>query len=1131
MAIQYYMRGYNTAAPGAVGFVDWVVNDQPDNTAAFIQAPFLPSNITNITVNRIVTSKVDNWLQPDQGYISADGYFFHLNSFDQLHASTPTATVIPPPSSLVGIAVTRGGTTNSQGLLLPGASTNFFATMLWNESQQRWMFIRNTNGDHVTLGNYLPVNTGDLTIDGYLAVGTLPALSQTIRIPNGAWIAARRANQTPDGYLIRLDNFDRVQLGTLADNPSVYVPGNLRIDGYIRDGGASPALTGFIRNSNHTTIVTFRNTLDNNNITALSSAAIDTFNNAVVLGDSVNSSVTLNTATAAAGTNGASGVHKFQVNGTTLVEIGSPISSPVGIRFTNANPGANTPIISQTSTTVGNGQTMTVQAQTTTQSGQQGGVLVLSAGDGAGAGAHGSVQIRAGSATPKITVFPTIAASAGDNNSVLFNENLLRFALNELNPVIRQDTDTTGTGDILTLQAQNITTGTGGELRVTSGTGTATVNAGFVNVQTGGVNRITVTPGATSVTGTTIYNFNIEEFSPTVPNPLIRQALAASGTGQILTLQAQNITTGTGGNLVLTSGTGTAAANAGTVDIQTGAVSRMLITTPFSATTATAAININSFEFIGGGTTTVPNPTWTQRNKTATGGSNGINGETMTIQAQTSTVASSIGGDLVLGAGDGVTRDGYVRIQTGLVDRLAVTQTQTVVYGDLLVLGTSTTVNSTVVDLADRVIHVNSSAASYPTPTPAPTQITGFSVDRGTVGGPAKRDYYGLFWYEPDGYWRFAANTDGYAPGLEQTLAQTLPVISSTYLAQPLSATVTATIPTVGGFRSLNNTVHSASRNAGGTADLILVSTNSSNNLIWGAATDNAGHIFRTTVGTMYDFRAADISTYRIIPVSSGTTTLEATDTITSLIYRQANTAGATGANTTVQAQNAVTTGGNLVLTSGTGVTAGNVQLQTGAVDRVVVRPTFTEFRDASEAIRITPVSAGTTQITFASTVTAAQINQTTTIAATGATMTVAAQTATTTGGSLFLTAGTGATTDGYVALQVGGSTTASARTNKFQFNKGWRRNITTVTGALTVVDGYDYLAVTALAAPYTITLPATPTTGDTYTVKDTTGDAATNNLTISGNGNNIDGAASFVLSQPYAAATFTYTGSQWSVT
>src|SRR6185436_9488579 len=66
---------------------------------------------------------------------------------------------------------------------------------------------------------------------------------------------------------------------------------NLRLDGYIRDGGISPATSGFIRNSNNTSIITFRNALDSSDITALSS----TSGNVIVLGDAVNSGFIFNT--------------------------------------------------------------------------------------------------------------------------------------------------------------------------------------------------------------------------------------------------------------------------------------------------------------------------------------------------------------------------------------------------------------------------------------------------------------------------------------------------------------------------------------------------------------------------------------------------------------------------------------------------------------------------------------------------------------------------------------------------------------------------------------------------------------------------------------------------------------------
>lgn len=258
--------------------------------------------------------------------------------------------------------------------------------------------------------------------------------------------------------------------------------------------------------------------------------------------------------------------------------------------------------------------------------------------------------------------------------------------------------------------------------------------------------------------------------------------------------------------------------------------------------------------------------------------------------------------------------------------------------------------------------------------------------------------------------------------------------------------------------------------------------------------------------------------------------TIQWVSTVATPTLNQATTAGATGQVLTVQAQNAVTTGGNLALTSGTGTTAGNVVLQTGGTPRVTVTPTNTQFADTATALTITPVSAGTTQITFASTDTAAQVNQAATASATGAPMTVQAQNALTTGGALNLTSGTGATTNGNVNLQVGGTTTASVVPGKFAFNKGWRRNVTNVTGAYGVLVTDDFLAITVLGASYTVSLPASPTLGDTYTLKDTTGNAGTFPVNVSGNGNTIDGVANFSLNQAYAAVNFTFAGGQWSV-
>ncbi len=70
-------------------------------------------------------------------------------------------------------------------------------------------------------------------------------------------------------------------------------------------------------------------------------------------------------------------------------------------------------------------------------------------------------------------------------------------------------------------------------------------------------------------------------------------------------------------------------------------------------------------------------------------------------------------------------------------------------------IGGSLTVTSTVVDFADRVIHLNNSTGAN---DPVPSAIVGFSVHRGAISG-VPRDHYGLFWDEPTSLWKFAVNT------------------------------------------------------------------------------------------------------------------------------------------------------------------------------------------------------------------------------------------------------------------------------------------------------------------------------------------------------------------------------------
>jgi hypothetical protein len=91
---------------------------------------------------------------------------------------------------------------------------------------------------------------------------------------------------------------------------------------------------------------------------------------------------------------------------------------------------------------------------------------------------------------------------------------------------------------------------------------------------------------------------------------------------------------------------------------------------------------------------------------------------------------------------------------------------------------------------------------------------------------------------------------------------------------------------------------------------------------------------------------------------------------------------------------------------------------------------------------------------------------------------------------------------------------------------------------ALPILKGTSYAAnvgefIVASAGGITITLPATPSAGDTVTVKDGTGDAAANTFTVARNGSNIAASATdLIFDKNYAEITMTYIDGTigWSV-
>jgi hypothetical protein len=81
-------------------------------------------------------------------------------------------------------------------------------------------------------------------------------------------------------------------------------------------------------------------------------------------------------------------------------------------------------------------------------------------------------------------------------------------------------------------------------------------------------------------------------------------------------------------------------------------------------------------------------------------------------------------------------------------------------------------------------------------------------------------------------------------------------------------------------------------------------------------------------------------------------------------------------------------------------------------------------------------------------------------------------------------------------------------------------------------VDINDYrISVDSSGGTVSVTLPSSTVkiqNGETFIIKDSGGGATTNNITISGNGNSIDGSATYVIANNYASVVLTFNGTDW---
>ena len=116
------------------------------------------------------------------------------------------------------------------------------------------------------------------------------------------------------------------------------------------------------------------------------------------------------------------------------------------------------------------------------------------------------------------------------------------------------------------------------------------------------------------------------------------------------------------------------------------------------------------------------------------------------------------------------------------------------------------------------------------------------------------------------------------------------------------------------------------------------------------------------------------------------------------------------------------------------------------------------------------------------------------------------------------------------IAATTPAGATFAADIASWQILSGGFTPTATQVGPVYAAAAWDSVNADTTGASFTVTLPATPQTGDRIEVIDQTGQFATNPLTVSGNGNNVEGGATKDLHTAYGVYEFVFDGTQWTV-
>ena len=118
--------------------------------------------------------------------------------------------------------------------------------------------------------------------------------------------------------------------------------------------------------------------------------------------------------------------------------------------------------------------------------------------------------------------------------------------------------------------------------------------------------------------------------------------------------------------------------------------------------------------------------------------------------------------------------------------------------------------------------------------------------------------------------------------------------------------------------------------------------------------------------------------------------------------------------------------------------------------------------------------------------------------------------------------------TDSVIVITSGGEVKKVAADTLGEDNNNYVTSA--VTSNTTLDDTYYVVLVNTTGGTVTITLPASPTTGQAYKIKDSGGDALNNNITVAGNGHTIDSDTdtTATINTDYGAIELVYDGTAW---